>query len=174
MLGRSTGYWWGNFAGTRVGNGGFSWSRNSEAGSGVVEAMVLWLGAMAEAPPTPGATLRGTGGSVLSSTNGGNHHHIEEDPEPNTSTKSAIIYKTSQNPKPEQPLTSRHSSGSRKSKTVSFHSATSLPTERKISSGKLHISPTWQRITFAFYFAAAFVLVAYFLGTFSLQNYLLV
>jgi len=98
--------------------------------------------AMAEAPPTPGATLRGTGGSVLSSTNGGNHHHIEEDPEPNISTKSAIIYKTSQNPKPEQPLTSRHSSGSRKSKTVSFHSATSLPTERKISSGKLHISPT--------------------------------
>jgi hypothetical protein len=86
---------------------------------------------MAEEPPTAGATLRGSAGSVLSGTNGGNYRHIEEDPGPNLSTRSAIIYKTSPNAKHEQP-----SSGSRKSKTVSFHSATSLPTERKISSGK--------------------------------------
>ena len=36
----------------------------------------------------------------------------------------------------------RPGSGSRKSKSVSFHSATSLPTERKISSGKKHYHVT--------------------------------
>jgi len=30
--------------GQGTGNGGFSWSWNSEAGSGVIEAMVLWVG----------------------------------------------------------------------------------------------------------------------------------
>jgi hypothetical protein len=98
--------------------------------------------AMAEAPPTPGTNLRGSGGGVLSSTNGGTYHHIKEDPAPNLSTTSLTEHKTPDSPIPEPNLPSRHSSGSRKSKTVSFHSATSLPTERKISSGKLHFSPS--------------------------------
>ncbi|XP_069694036.1 inactive phospholipase C-like protein 2 isoform X2 [Periplaneta americana] len=89
---------------------------------------------MAETPPALGATLRGAGGSVLSSTNGGGYRHIEEDPGPNLGGKTSITYKmSSPNAKPET-LPSRPSSGSRKPKTVSFHSATSLPTERKISS----------------------------------------
>jgi hypothetical protein len=112
---------------------------------------------MAEAPSTPGATLRGSGGSVLSSTNGGSYRHIEEDPGPNPSTRSAIIYKTSPTAKPEQPSSSRLSSGSRKSKSVSFHSATSLPTERKISSGKLQLSPSCARIMLSCYFAERLV-----------------
>lgn len=112
---------------------------------------------MAEAPPNPGSTRRGSGGSVLSSTNGGSYRHIEEDPGPNLSTRSTIIYKTSPNAKPEQPSSSRPSSGSRKSKSVSFHSATSLPTERKISSGKLQLSPSCARIMLSCYFAERLV-----------------
>jgi hypothetical protein len=75
---------------------------------------------MAEALRTPGVTLTESGG--------------KHRPGPNISTRRAIVYRTSPNPNTEQPP-----SDSRKSKTVSFHSATTLPTERKISSGKLHV-----------------------------------
>jgi hypothetical protein len=75
---------------------------------------------MAEPLRTPSVTVRESGGSYR--------------PGPNISTRRAIIYRTSPNQKAEEP-----SPDTRKSKTVSFHSATSLPTERKISSGKLHL-----------------------------------